>query len=239
MTPRNGRAARAKLFENMAIMYAERKPDFQISRALHCARQTVQRWRARNGLPRLYEPGCAATREAFVKVTVEQELEITRLLKNGWDRKRIRDKLGVSLHYVDKRRAKLDPRTPGLVPWGGQRRETVNATFRNDLYKRAFAAIPRGIAADLRDDMISDIVVAVLDGSLAEDRIEAEAGRFINGTYRAFASRFGPVSLDEARGEDGGWSLMQLVADPQSAAAMDMALYRGLYERGEPMRAAA
>ena len=104
----------------------------------------------------------------------------------------------------------------------------------NDLYRRAAAAVGYGVAPDLAGDAISDIVVAVLSGELAAERIEAEAHRFVNAVVRSFASKFGPRSLDEEIGEDG-FCLRDVIPDTSTDFAFDLALYRGL----EARRAAA
>lgn len=66
---------------------------------------------------------------------------------------------------------------------------------KNTLYAAAAAAVTRRLPRDVRQDIVSAIVLAVLEGEIEESEIPRQAPRFINLHYRAF-SKFGFVSLD-------------------------------------------
>lgn len=67
--------------------------------------------------------------------------------------------------------------------------------YQNAIYAAAHAAVPRGLPSDIRDDVISEIVVAVLCGDILESEIAASAKRFVTAFYRQF-DRFKTISLD-------------------------------------------
>lgn len=88
--------------------------------------------------------------------------------------------------YEARRRAKPAPRL-GEV-FGA-------ALAANALYATVSAVIPRGMPRHVRDDVISSIVLAVLEGELSQDDIRANAKRYITAYYREY-DQFRCVSLD-------------------------------------------
>lgn len=70
------------------------------------------------------------------------------------------------------------------------------------LYAAAFKAVPKTLPSYVRDDIISDIVVAVLEQRIAEDDIAKRAQEFVKGYWRQFG-HIGKVSLDQLAFADG------------------------------------
>lgn len=235
MTPSEAAALRA--------LYDRRLPDTRIASAAGISRQSVRAWRFREGLPALFQRGSSLAGAA--KITPEVRARIVEMLKKGQPSRAVAKALGCTPTTVQRIRRKLPANTPGLLQWGGQpvdvrirlghgrcRANRLNgiSPMVDPLYARIRDAVGRGVPRDLADDAISDIYVAVLEGRLDPANIKREAYRYVNRTFAANADRFGPISLDEKRGEDG-WSMMDLIPDRSAAAAFDLALHRGLESR--------
>lgn len=59
------------------------------------------------------------------------------------------------------------------------------ALWQNDLHRAASAAVPDTLPPDIRDDVISEMVVAVLEGSLSAIDVPRAARRFISDHFRS------------------------------------------------------
>jgi hypothetical protein len=57
-----------------------------------------------------------------------------------------------------------------------------------DIYRLARAALPRGLEPDVRDDVISAIVLAVLEGEIRPDEITAKARSYMRKHFQAFSA---------------------------------------------------
>lgn len=66
----------------------------------------------------------------------------------------------------------------------------------NALYAEAFKAVPRALPVYARDDIISEIVLAVLEGRLAEADIAKQAKSHVTSYWREY-SHYTTVSLDK------------------------------------------
>jgi transposase-like protein len=208
-------------------LYDEGTPDTKIADALGVWRSVVRRWRAREGLPALFRQGCSNGRA----VSPETRERATQLLARGISSRDVALRTGIG-DATARRIRKAMGDHPGLLPSGGQRKPSFATPFKDEAYARIARAVSRFLPADIRDDVISDAYVALLEGTLAEADIETRIRRFENRVIGSFANKFGALSLDEGRGEDGTFSLMQTIADPSAAVAFDLALYRGFEARG-------
>ena len=92
-----------------------------------------------------------------------------------------------------------------------QRRMENRQAFKADasgLYARIKAAIPRSFPADVRDDVTSDISIALMDGAIALAEIESTARHFISLHYKsrdwhtAFSLDAVIPGMDDLRGID-------------------------------------
>lgn len=85
------------------------------------------------------------------------------------------------------------------------------ATLRQaDFHRRIVECIPGGLPKDRRDDVISEITIAVLSGEIGLDEIEAKARLYVKRTFREID--YGHMSLDEAVGEGDGVLLRDAVS---------------------------
>lgn len=89
--------------------------------------------------------------------------------------------------------------------YGQTHREAINAYRRRrkakikfaqkSLYQTACDTVPRYLPRHIRDDVISEITLAVLEGTLAAEDIAKSAKKYLTAWNRDFGS-YGTVSLD-------------------------------------------
>ncbi|WP_324748815.1 hypothetical protein SH591_08840 [Sphingomonas sp. LY54] len=87
------------------------------------------------------------------------------------------------------------------------------------LYARISAAVPRGIDCTLRDDMISQAYLEVLEGRIKEDQLADGVKKVRGRIFQAFANPWGNLSLDVARGNEGGRRTIEQIPAETSAFA--------------------
>lgn len=83
-------------------------------------------------------------------------------------------------------------------------------------------AIGGGLAPDIRDEAVSEVWLALQDGRLSVDRVQAEANKFRRKALREFANPYGPRSLDEELGDDGdGLRMIDTLRDDRSSSWLE------------------
>jgi hypothetical protein len=93
---------------------------------------------------------------------------------------------------------------------------------RDPIYGRIARAVPRTVDPILRDDIVSDVYLAIREGRLHPREIEAAATKFISAAFAAWANRWGALSLDALIGDGAdGPSFIELVEDEAALAAFD------------------
>jgi hypothetical protein len=149
---------------------------------------------------------------AAITVTNE-EFRIPGLPRYGaMLRKSYRDPI-FAAQFAEARLAKITKQCEaGISPRGsvgrkkGSRRVYQTAVLRgrllqDELYRTADLAVPRGLQDHIRDDVKSDIVEAVLDGSLRLEDISREVGKYIAAHFARFSS-YKFRSLDQTLFDD-------------------------------------
>lgn len=58
-------------------------------------------------------------------------------------------------------------------------------------------AVPRWLTRDMRDDVVGEMLLAVIEGRVSRDAIGAAVRQFVNHSYRLDHNRWGALSLDE------------------------------------------
>lgn len=94
--------------------------------------------------------------------------------------------------------------------------EEPKRPFSDPLYARIASAVPRWVTDATRDDIISEMYVAIREGTLREDDIEANAQRFASKVAAMWESKFGPRSLDIPLFGEGGTTLGDTIPDPRA-----------------------
>ena len=87
------------------------------------------------------------------------------------------------------------------------------ALMQNELYATAAGALPGGLPNFVRDDVISEMVLAVLEGRLTVAAVAGQAKRFLSAHYANYQNR-AFVSLDVVKpGRKVAW-VETLAAEP-------------------------
>lgn len=141
--------------------------------------EDARRWRANNP-----EKAIEISRR-WRERNPEQSLECTR----RW-RKNNSEKAREYARQYRKKRARIKA---ALLPPG---EILKTALLQNDLYAEASRQVPAGLPSFIRDDIISDIVIAVLDGEISAADIALKAKGIIKAYWRQFSDQR-LVSLDD------------------------------------------
>jgi hypothetical protein len=83
---------------------------------------------------------------------------------------------------------------------------------QNQLFATVMRLMPRGIPHDIRDDAISEIIVGALSGDFDVADIGKHIERFVSRQIALWQSKYGPISLDAARFDDGNSNLHDTVS---------------------------
>jgi hypothetical protein len=87
----------------------------------------------------------------------------------------------------------------------------------NPLYAAVAQAIGRGLAPDLADDAISDLWLAVEEGTVKVEELKKSAARFRGRVNRRYANKAKFRSLDEEIGSGDGFRMIDLLRDDRSS----------------------
>ena len=98
-----------------------------------------------------------------------------------------------------------------------KRRDNMSA---DKLYAAVSSALSHMSDRILRDDAISEMYLAALEGQLALKDIRAEARRFSGAEVAKWQSRYGPISLDEIT-SDEDFALIEKIDDPSALDAFN------------------
>jgi hypothetical protein len=236
------------IHEHAKPLYDKGLADTRIAKELGCSRTTVRHWRKQHDLPSNFERG-ACQGYSNLKIVGEVEERARTLYGKKLGDPAISEKLGCTPAQVRgwRHRNGLAPNIPWRgprVPSGykrgkstsddGERGFTLphraNPAWRNPLWARAAKAVGSKISRDLVEESISDIVLAVLEGRMAEGDIETQARKVSNRAIETWASKFGHASLDAARGDEG-WSLYDLIPDDDQVSSLRYLNLKALAEK--------
>lgn len=124
----------------------------------------------------------------------------------------------------EKEKPKLKPKPKQTIkkekkPKCAPRRSEPKRPFSDGLYARIASAVPRWLSPALRDDVISDMYVAVTSGAMAVDLVETNARKFASAAANQFETKYGPRSLDEKLFDEGGMTLGDTLVDQDALSA--------------------
>jgi len=186
-------------------MVAKGMTDAEIGAELGCCSDTILQWRRANNIPR---NDVTRRNGSMPFIRGEREDRARKLKDQGKYDWEIAKALGCTVQTVASwRKRKGIERAP-------YRYFTMtNPTMRDPLYSRVTQAVGRRFAPDIVEEAVSDIVLAVLSGEIAESDIERVAAKRMNRAVGQWANRYGPASLDEDRNGEG-WTRYTSIADP-------------------------
>lgn len=190
-------------------LYDQGLSDDQIAKTIGAKRQTIQSWRNRQGL----KPSRLGLKSCLGPLSPEASAARMLLYQMRYSDRRIAREQGVGCSTVQRWRQRR-----GLAPndlnTGNWRYADLTRDTALDRIKRA---IGRRLPADIADDAVGDLYMAVLTGAVQLDKIEAEARKFGNRVLNNFASKFGPRSLDEEIADSEGFTLLDTLVDERSS----------------------
>jgi hypothetical protein len=219
----------------------------QIADALDLDRQTV-RLRARPFIEAMRAAGtlplCSCGQERFHRYFCSRTIERPVGPRKATEEQLARRKLMVTQIMTGKPFAQLAEQLNSskrsvmrylryLTPEQLQRRRLMESTrsrtmglerrpapaFRDGLYARISAAVPHWISPATRDDAMSDIYVAVMEGRVVD--IEADASQYAKAALNMWENHFGALPLDEPRFGDRRLTIADRVPDPAALDAFD------------------
>ena len=196
--------------ERMAL-YMAGKTDAEMSAALSVTFNTVIYWRRRKGLPtngRGNAPAISPDEEA---------------------RRQLFHSLGWSAHHIAR---ECGVKAPTILDWQKKRRLKPNFTHgvnerRNprptiaDLVAKCRRSVARWLPRDIAEDAVADLMLDVMTGQLAIDKIGDAAKKYGNRVVAAFANKWGDRSLDMEIGDNDGFTLMDTIADDNASSWLE------------------
>lgn len=148
---------------------------------------------------------------------------IHRMLIGGVSAGDIRADLGITQHAVLRVLGGLTPKQKRrrLSDLRRQKLPSEKADSGRDVIAQITAIVPKGIDPSVRDEVISEMSLAVMQGDLAFDDIKTHCAAYVRKAFNQWASAFGPRSLNEMMGEDGSGELLDLYGDTTSESYVD------------------
>ena len=196
-------------------LVAEGKSDGDIARHFGVTQSGATRWRQRRGIL----PNVAPTTQP--RLSAEARRRARKLLREGATLEQVASTVGCCKRTAIKLRAAItgDDR---LRKHGHSLQGERNEARRDAGQILAeLKAATRHVADNaLRDDVVGDMFLAMMEGRLSRDRIKIEARRYSGRAIDQWQSRWAPASIDEdLTGE--GFRLVDLIACPSAAAWLE------------------
>lgn len=193
-------------------LYRRGLNDHEIARALNMKRNSVTVWRRTRRLP---VQEAQLTRRPLTAAQAAMRMLLYQL---GWSDYHIAREMGVDRTAVRgwRRTKKLPANFRRAVTEASQPKPTMQSVV-----KRIRKAVGTSLAQDIAEDIVSDMTLAVLEGSLPLASIEAEARKYGNRVLDQFASKFGPRSLDLEIGDGNGFTLLDTLVDERSSSWLE------------------
>lgn len=94
-------------------------------------------------------------------------------------------------------------------------------TLTDDMLAVVEAAVPKSIDRMVRDDIVAELHLALLEGRLEPDQIRSAVRSFVSRGLSQWQSAYGPRSLNGAAGPDDDRQLVDLIRDDTSADLID------------------
>lgn len=177
--------------------YALGWSDGKIAIGLGCHQTSVIKWRRRNGLAPLFN-NCTK------QMTTEDKRKARKILREGASIAQVAKAIGFSHNTILSVRSaiKNDPRLRKSGQSLSQPRKKV-ARLATQLLSEIREACRYVADPVLRDDVIAEMYLDLLEDRIKPDQIKAQARVYSSRAIGLWQSKFGPVSLDEDLTGDG------------------------------------
>ena len=193
-------------------LHAQGKSDGDIARHFGVTQSGATRWRQREGLP----PNVIVNVQPHL--SAERRKRGRKMLREGATVRQVARAIGCGRNAAAGLRKGLkgDERLRGH---GITLRGTRNAARRDAaaILAELKAATRHVPDASIRDDVMGDMFLDMMEGRLARDRIKIEARRYTGRAIDMWQSKWAPVSIDEDLTGDG-FRLVDLIECPCAAA---------------------
>ena len=196
-------------FVQRTALYQAGLNDRQIADSLGTKRSTITVWRRARGLPANFRPNAMSADDTAIRLVlyslgwsdyhVSAELKRDRTSVRGWRTAR-----------------GLDPNFPP----GANERYTRRPTIA-DVVEKCRRSVGRYLPRDIAEDAVSDLMVDIMTGKLALDKISDAAKKYGNRVVAAFADKWGARSLDEEIGDSEGFTLLDTIADDSASSWLE------------------
>ena len=172
-----------------------------------CGRAPGHPWRC----PVLDEPYNHARGRRRLPMAIEREA-LERLLR-GESLTTIAGALGVGESALRRLRRTLDDHQRAQRAQAVREARAQAPLDAGALMALVEAAVPRTIEQALRDDVVAELHLALIERRLMPDQIATAARTFVNRAIAAWQSAWGPRSLDDELSPDGGRTLADVIGD--------------------------
>ncbi|MEH3046143.1 hypothetical protein [Sphingomonas adhaesiva] len=148
---------------------------------------------------------------------------VHRMLLDGVNVVHIRAGLDISEHAILRVLSDFTPeqKSRRLSDLRRRKRPSEGAQSGRDLVAKVNALVPRGIDRSVREEVISELCLAVMQGDLTLESIKDHCDAYVGRAFSQWASAFGPRSLNEKVGEDGDRELLDLLHDTTASLSID------------------
>ena len=200
--------------EEARKLHAQGMSDGDIARHFNVTQSSATRWRQKQGL----QPNVIVENS---RLSPERRRLARKLFREGATREQVRKATGCSKRTADRLRKELagDER---LRPTGKHLKGERGLARRDAmaLLSELKAATRHVPDPTIRDDVMGDMFLDMMEGRLSRDLIKSEARRYSSRAIGQWQSRWAPASLDEDLTGDG-FRLADLIACPNAAAWLE------------------
>lgn len=178
--------------------------DGEIGRARGVSRKAVVTWRTTHGLKANARRGSAPNHHSML------------LYQLGWSDSRIAREQRRDPRRIQRWRARLN--LPANYQPGEHERGRGSAM--DDLFRRVRRAVNQYMPRDIIDDTVSELCMAVLDGTIPLADIEKRARKYGSAALTTYANAFRTRSLDMKIGDDD-FTLMDTLVDHSASSWLE------------------
>lgn len=201
--------------EEALQLYRQGMSDGDIARHFGVTQSGATYWRQRQGL----KPNVAATSQP--PLSDRQRRLMRKLLRQGDTVDQVARAVGCGKRVVGRMRAEMKGddrlRKSGKILTGARNASRKNAAA---ILEELKVATRRITDSSIRDDVMGEMYLAMMEGRLERQNIKTEARRYTGRAIDQWQSKWAPASIDEALTEDG-LRLVDLIACPNAAAWLE------------------